>query len=162
MSHPDESGLCLLWEVSARDSDGMTRLRRDKATNNALCRYPCSTELFDHQATLLPCQRYLMADQITPLGSFVSSPLTPPPTDVKAAFNIHSILNGFRSHYRESRPTPWRVYPLKHEKYKDLLQILKSDTDLDSHIKCKVRLVWSNDSALTVPPATIMTRAACS
>lgn len=90
-----------------------------------------------------------MADQITPPGRFVSSPLTPPPTDGKIASTIRSILNGFRSHYRGSRPTRWLVYSLKHEAYEDILQVLKSDADLDSRIKYKVRLIWTLWDGLT-------------
>ncbi|KAL4860372.1 hypothetical protein BDV12DRAFT_181675, partial [Aspergillus spectabilis] len=41
-----------------------------------------------------------MEDQITPPGSFVSSFLTPPPTDGKPANNRCSILDVFEGHRR--------------------------------------------------------------
>lgn len=128
--------------IVSRDLDGIfvsggARLRRAKTTKNAPFSYPCSTQLFHHQANIVSNISW----QITPPGSFDSSPPTPPPTDRKTVSNIRSILNGFQSHYRCSRSTPWLVYSLRREKYENVLQLLKSDTDLDRHIKCKVRLV---------------------
>ncbi|PYH91023.1 hypothetical protein BO71DRAFT_60716 [Aspergillus ellipticus CBS 707.79] len=127
------------------------RLRRAKATNNALRRYPCARELFDYQATLLPCQQYLMADKTTPPRSSVSSPLTPPPTNEKATSNIRSILSESQSHYRGPRPTPWLVYSLRREKYEDVLQSLRSNPNLNSQTTIMTRATRSWQSGCLHP-----------
>lgn len=82
-----------------------------------------------------------MADQITPPGSFVSSILTPPPTDGKP--NTSQILDAFKRHRRGYRPSPWLVFHLKPKAYDEALRLLKSNADLEEYVNDSVRSVNS-------------------
>jgi hypothetical protein len=85
-----------------------------------------------------------MADHITPPGSFVTSILTPPPTDKKASSNVSRILNAFQRHREGYRPeSPWVVYPLTPGAYTKLLHRLKSVVGLEKYVRHRVRSVSS-------------------
>lgn len=96
-------------------------------------------------------QRHLMADHITPPGSFVSSILTPPPTGGKAISNVSLLIDTFQRHRKGYRPDPWIVYPLAPGAYTELLRRLRFDIDLEEYVRHRVRYDYDpRRSVLTI------------
>ncbi|KAG0653111.1 hypothetical protein D0Z07_9397 [Hyphodiscus hymeniophilus] len=78
--------------------------------------------------------------KITPPGSIVNGPPTPPLTDTKPAARIASILRVFRDCQNGAPPRSLRTsYKLNSSEYEDLLHQLKHDELLGGFVADKVR-----------------------
>ena len=79
--------------------------------------------------------------QITPPGSIVNGPPTPPLTaDTKISGHIAAILRVFEGCKNGYPPSvPWTVYKLNSEEYEDLQRRLKDDRELWGYVNDRVR-----------------------
>ncbi|EAL86725.1 uncharacterized protein AFUA_7G08520 [Aspergillus fumigatus Af293] len=93
-----------------------------------------------------------MASDITPPGSDLVTPLTPPPTEEKASPIVTKVLRHLRQHQQGHRPqSSWVEYPLKPKEYVDFTNLLGSDGRLSGYVKDKVRYDYNpSRSRLTV------------
>ncbi|KAJ5491961.1 hypothetical protein N7453_010058 [Penicillium expansum] len=81
-----------------------------------------------------------MATEITPPGSFVEPPLTPPLTKEKVSSrSAQRVLNCFKLHRVGHRPQFWWQHLLALDDYRGALQMLNSDDSLRDYVKDKVR-----------------------
>jgi hypothetical protein len=77
---------------------------------------------------------------ITPPGSIINGPPTPPLTDTKPAARVARILRAFRDCQNGTPPrSPWTVCQLSSEEYEELLDRLKHDERLGGFVADKVR-----------------------
>jgi len=82
----------------------------------------------------------LPAKKITPPGSIINGPPTPPFTDTKPAARIAKILRVLRDCQNGAPPkSPWIGYKLNSEEYEELLDQLKHDELLGGFVEDKVR-----------------------
>lgn len=79
-----------------------------------------------------------MATEITPPGSFLESPLTPPLTKEKSK-TTQRVLNYFKLHRAGHRPQLWWQHRLALDEYTEVLQVLDGDDSLRGYIEDKVR-----------------------
>lgn len=81
-----------------------------------------------------------MATEITPPGSFLEAPLTPPPTEEKTSSrSAQRALNCFKLHRAGYRPQYWWQHRLKLADYTETLRVLDSDKPLREYVGDKVR-----------------------
>ncbi|EKV12111.1 hypothetical protein PDIG_46470 [Penicillium digitatum PHI26] len=81
-----------------------------------------------------------MAAGITPPGSFLDPPLTPPPTVQKPlSRSAQSVVNHFRLHRASHRPRFWWEGRLKPDDYTQILRVLDADESLRNYVEDKVR-----------------------
>lgn len=81
-----------------------------------------------------------MAAGITPPGSFLEPPLTPPPTVQKPlSRSAQSVINHFRLHRASHRPRFWWEGRLKPDDYTQILCVLDADESLRNYVEDKVR-----------------------
>ncbi|CZR64903.1 uncharacterized protein PAC_14803 [Phialocephala subalpina] len=78
--------------------------------------------------------------KITPPGSIINGPPTPPLTDTKPAARVARILRAFRDCQNGAPPrSPWTACKLSSEEYEELLDQLKHDELLGGFVADKVR-----------------------
>ena len=90
--------------------------------------------------------------KVTPPGSFIKAPLTPPPTSTRATERVQEILDLLRCH-KDGRRTlgpPWRKYRLRRGDYDHLLRLLKQDSPLRGYVEDKIRYVWNPELDLII------------
>ena len=81
-----------------------------------------------------------MAAGITPPGSVLEPPLTPPPTEEKPlSRSAQSVVNLLRLHQAGHRPQPWWEHRLRPDQYTQVLRVLDSDESLRNYVEDKVR-----------------------
>jgi hypothetical protein len=81
-----------------------------------------------------------MAAGITPPGSVLEPPLTPPPTEEKPlSRSAQSVVNLLRLHLAGHRPQPWWERRLRPDQYTQVLRVLDSDESLRNYVEDKVR-----------------------
>ena len=82
-----------------------------------------------------------LPDRITPPGSLVASPLTPPPTDSKPTKLVRKILDILRQckDGRYTSESPWRTYRIQRKEYDDLIGLVKKERSLWAFIEDKFR-----------------------
>jgi hypothetical protein len=82
-------------------------------------------------------------EQITPPGSFLNAPLSPPLTEETKPFTqVRRVLDLFRNIKagRSDTRIPWRTYQLgAHEELEALERDLKKDSSLEAFVKNKIR-----------------------
>ena len=81
--------------------------------------------------------------EITPPGSIINGPLTPPLTaDAKTSGRVAAILRVFEGCKNGFPPSvPWTEYKLNSGEYEDLQRRLKDDGELWRYVNNKVRYV---------------------
>jgi hypothetical protein len=78
--------------------------------------------------------------KITPPGSIINGPPTPPLTDTKPIARVARILRVFRDCQNGALPrSPWTACKLNSEEYEELLDQLKHDELLEGFVADKVR-----------------------
>lgn len=81
-----------------------------------------------------------MATQITPPGSFLEPPLTPPlKKDKTSSRSAQRVLNCFKLHRVGHRPQFWWQHRLAFNDYREALLVLDSDSSLRDYVEDKVR-----------------------
>lgn len=81
-----------------------------------------------------------MATEITPPGSFVEPPLTPPLTKEKVSSrSTQRVLNCFKLYRVSHRPQFWWQHLLALDDYRGALQMLNSNDSLRDYVEDKVR-----------------------
>ncbi|EKV12619.1 hypothetical protein PDIG_42200 [Penicillium digitatum PHI26] len=81
-------------------------------------------------------------DDITPPGSFLNPPLTPPPTEKKKlSRSAQAVLDCLELHRAGQRPAqPWWRHRLVQDDYTEVLRVLDGDEILRGYVEDKVRL----------------------
>lgn len=79
-------------------------------------------------------------DKITPPSSFITIPLTPPPTNSKATklLKVLDVLRQYRDGRRISE-SQWHAYEIRREEYDDLICLVKKERSLWTFIENKLR-----------------------
>lgn len=81
-----------------------------------------------------------MAAGITPPGSVLEPPLTPPLTAEKPlSRSAQSVVNCLRLHRASHRPRPWWESRLRPDDYTQVLRVLDADESLRNYVEDKVR-----------------------
>ena len=81
-----------------------------------------------------------MEKKITPTGSFVNTPPTPPPSEEKKlSTSAQSVLNCFKLHREGRRLQSWRQHPLTPDQYTEVLRALDGDEPLRGYVEDKIR-----------------------
>jgi hypothetical protein len=82
-----------------------------------------------------------LPDKITPPGSFITSPLTPPPTDSKPTKLVLKVLDVLRQcrDGRQISESQWHTYKIQREEYNDLIGLVKKEGSLWTFIENKFR-----------------------
>lgn len=81
-----------------------------------------------------------METEITPPGSFLEPPLTPPPTEEKPlSRSAQSVLNCFHLHRAGHRPQFWWEHRLVWKDYTEVLSVLNGDYSLRDYVEDKLR-----------------------
>ena len=81
-----------------------------------------------------------MAARITPPGSVLEPPLTPPPTEEKPlSRSARSVVNFLQLHLAGHRPQPWWERRLRPDDYTQVLRVLNADESLRTYVEDKVR-----------------------
>ncbi|KAJ5507054.1 hypothetical protein N7527_009197 [Penicillium freii] len=94
----------------------------------------------------------LMEKKITPTGSFVHTPPTPPPSEEKKlSTSAQSVLDCFELHREGRRPQSWWQYRLTQDQYTEVLRALDGDESLRGYVEDKIRLDYDpRRSRLTI------------
>jgi hypothetical protein len=80
------------------------------------------------------------ARKITPPGSILNAPPTPPHTDTKPSDHAAKILQTLRVYKSGTiSMSPWRSFKLRSQEYDELLDRLKPDEQLGGFVADKVR-----------------------
>ncbi|KAJ5801685.1 uncharacterized protein N7518_003753 [Penicillium psychrosexuale] len=89
----------------------------------------------------MPSHSHLM-DEITPSGSFLNPPLTPPPTEEKRlSRSTQAVLDCLELHRAGQRPPEsWWQRRLTADDYSEVLRMLEGDQSLYGYVEDKVRL----------------------
>ncbi|KAJ5943794.1 hypothetical protein N7516_003962 [Penicillium verrucosum] len=90
--------------------------------------------------------------KITPTGSFVNTPPTPPPSEEKnLSSSAQSVLNCFTLHREGLRLQSWRQHRLTPDQYTEVLHTLDGDESLRGYVEDKIRLDYDpRRSRLTI------------
>lgn len=89
-----------------------------------------------------------MSKFITPLSSFIYSPLTPPPIDEKTFIQAPRVIKLFkeRAAGRSIGHQPWTKFQLAPGEYEEILRQLSRDEELYGYVQDKIRYVdFKND-----------------
>ncbi|KAJ5551683.1 hypothetical protein N7535_000373 [Penicillium sp. DV-2018c] len=94
----------------------------------------------------------LMEETITPTGSFVNTPPTPPPSETKKlSTSAQNVLNCFKLHREGQRPESWWQHRLTPDQYTEVLRVLDGDEALRGYVEDKIRLDYDHrQSRLTI------------
>jgi hypothetical protein len=86
-----------------------------------------------------------LPDKITPPGSFITSPLTPPPTDSKPTKLVLTVLDVLRQcrDGKQISESPWHTYKIQREEYDDLIGLVKKEQSLWTFIETKFRYKYN-------------------
>jgi len=82
-----------------------------------------------------------LPDKITPPSSFITTPLTPPPTDSKATKLVLKVLDILRQ-WRDGRQlseSQWHLYKIRREEYDDLIGLVQKEESLSTFVENKFR-----------------------
>jgi len=85
-----------------------------------------------------------LPDKITPPGSFIQTPLTPPPTDSKPTKLVLKVLNILQQckDGRQVSESQWHTYKLRLEEYGELIRLVKKEESLSTFVENKFRYKW--------------------
>ncbi|KAH8648714.1 hypothetical protein BGZ60DRAFT_534855 [Tricladium varicosporioides] len=94
-----------------------------------------------------------LPDRITPPASYITTPLTPPPTDSKPTKLALKVLDTLQQ-YRDGRQiskSQWHTYKIRHEEYSNLIGLIKKEESLSTFVENKFRYDYnSSTEALTL------------
>ena len=82
-----------------------------------------------------------LPDKITPPGSFIAPPLTPPPTDSKPTKLVLMVLDALRQcrDGRQISESQWHIYKIQPEEYDGLIELVKKEESLWTFVENKLR-----------------------
>jgi len=84
-------------------------------------------------------------EKVTPPGSFITAPLTPPPTDSIPTKLVLKILRIIQQ-CKRGRPvseSEWHTFKLQPREYDDLLTLLENEESLRTFVETRLRCAWT-------------------